>query len=66
MSAFAQSMSARRWWAFFGAALAIVGGRDLAGGFAWGYLPALGSAFIWASYSLLTKRVAHFPTAAIG
>jgi drug/metabolite transporter (DMT)-like permease len=26
----------------------------------------LGSAFIWASYSLLTKRVAHFPTAAIG
>jgi hypothetical protein len=33
---------------------------------AWGYLPALGSAFIWASYSLLTKRVAPFPTAAIG
>jgi drug/metabolite transporter (DMT)-like permease len=51
---------------FFGAALTIMGGRDLAGGFAWGYLPALGSAFIWASYSLLTKRVAHFPTAAIG
>jgi len=51
---------------FAGAALAIVGGRDLTGGLAWGYLPALGSAFIWASYSLLTKRVAHFPTAAIG
>lgn len=51
---------------FSGAALAIVGGRDLSGGLAWGYLPALGSAFIWASYSLLTKRVAHFPTAAIG
>jgi drug/metabolite transporter (DMT)-like permease len=51
---------------FVGAALAIVGGRDLSGGFAWGYLPALGSALIWASYSLLTKRVAHFPTAAIG
>ena len=29
-------------------------------------MPALGSAFIWASYSLLTRRVAHFPTAAIG
>ena len=51
---------------FAGAVLAIVGGRDLDGGLAWGYLPALGSAFIWASYSLSTKRVAHFPTAAIG
>lgn len=50
---------------FAGAALAIVGGRRL-GGFAWGYLPALGSAFIWASYSLLTRRVAHFPTAVVG
>lgn len=51
---------------FAGAALAIVGGRDLTGGFAWGYLPALGSAFIWASYSLLTRRVKPFPSAAIG
>lgn len=51
---------------FSGAAIAIVGGRDLDGGLAWGYLPALASAFVWASYSLLTKRVAHFPTAAIG
>jgi len=51
---------------FAGAALAILGGRDLSGGFAWGYLPALGSAFIWASYSLLTRRVAHFPTAVVG
>ena len=53
---------------FAGAALAILGGR---GGsteavWAWGYIPALGSAFIWASYSLLTKRVRSFPTAAIG
>lgn len=52
---------------FAGAALAILGG---AGGaqavWAWGYLPALGSAFIWASYSLLTQRVRSFPTAAIG
>jgi drug/metabolite transporter (DMT)-like permease len=51
---------------FAGAALAITGGRALPAQFAWGYLPALASAFIWASYSLLTKRVAPFPTAAIG
>ncbi|MGZ8261225.1 MAG: DMT family transporter [Caldimonas sp.] len=51
---------------FAGAALAIVGGRQLAGGLSWGYLAAAGSAFVWASYSLLTRRVAHFPTAAIG
>jgi len=51
---------------FAGAALAILGGRSLAGGFAWGYVPAAGSAFIWASYSLLTRRVKPFPTAAIG
>ncbi len=51
---------------FAGAALAITGGRSLSAEWAWGYIPALGSAFIWASYSLLTRRVAHFPTAAIG
>ncbi len=52
---------------FAGAALAILGGGQGAEvTWAWGYLPALGSAFIWASYSLLTKRVAAFPTAAIG
>ena len=32
----------------------------------WGYAAALGSAFIWASYSLLTQRVAPFASAAIG
>ena len=55
---------------FSGAALAIVGGRDLQGAgmgeWAWGYIPALASAFIWASYSLLTQRVPAFPSAAIG
>jgi len=53
---------------FAGAALAILGGRS--GGteavWAWGYLPALASAFMWSSYSLLTQRVKPFPTAAIG
>lgn len=55
---------------FAGAALVILGGADAASGIGagwrWGYLPALGSALIWASYSLLTKRVAPFPTAAVG
>ncbi len=51
---------------FGGAAMAIAGGRELSGTLAWGYLPALAAAFIWATYSLLTKRVAAFPTTAIG
>lgn len=51
---------------FAGAALAILGGDSAEAVWAWGYVPALGSAFIWASYSLLTRRVAAFPTAAIG
>jgi drug/metabolite transporter (DMT)-like permease len=56
---------------FGGAALAILGGpaaqqRGALGGFAWGYIPALASAFVWASYSLLTQRVAPFATASIG
>jgi drug/metabolite transporter (DMT)-like permease len=63
---------------FTGACIAIVGDDLtknglpglLGGGFAWGYLPAAGSAFVWASYSLLSKRLAStghgFPTAAIG
>ena len=57
---------------FAGAAIAILGARDgsasgpvAAAGY-WGFLPALGSAFIWASYSLWTKRVPSFPTTAIG
>ncbi len=53
---------------FAGAALAILAGAGETGDarWAWGYIPALGSAFIWASYSLLTQRVRPFPTAAIG
>jgi drug/metabolite transporter (DMT)-like permease len=58
---------------FAGAAIAILGsqGNGSAGttglaGWSWGYLPALASAFIWASYSLLCQRVKPFPTAAIG
>ena len=51
---------------FAGAALAILGGRDVQGGFAWGYIPAMCSAFVWASYSLLSRRVPPFPNAAIG
>ncbi|MFZ2386439.1 MAG: DMT family transporter [Polaromonas sp.] len=54
---------------FAGAAIAILGaGQDSAGsgGWSWGFVPALASAFIWASYSLLTQRVKPFPTTAIG
>ncbi len=55
---------------FAGAALVILGGRGASGGLStgldWGYLPAAGAAFVWASYSLLTQRVRAFPTAAIG
>lgn len=53
-----------------GAVLAMAGDRGLSGVFSWGYLLALGSAFIWASYSLLTRRLAErgqgFPTSAVG
>jgi drug/metabolite transporter (DMT)-like permease len=58
---------------FAGAAVAILGansadtgGLVFAGAWSWGYLPALGSALIWASYSLWTQRVPAFPTAAVG
>jgi drug/metabolite transporter (DMT)-like permease len=52
---------------FAGAAAAILGAGG-GGAFTlyWGFLPALASAFVWASYSLGTKRVAAFPTSAIG
>ena len=53
---------------FAGAAIAILGAGNAAGtqAWSWGYLPALGSAFIWSTYSLMTKRLGAFPTAAIG
>ncbi len=51
---------------FGGAAVAIAGGRELSDTLSWGYLAAAAAAFIWATYSLLTKRVAAFPTTAIG
>lgn len=55
---------------FSGAALAILGKPGTAPGlnlqFEWGYVLALAAAFIWSSYSLLTRRVALFPTSAIG
>ncbi len=51
---------------FAGAAVAILGGGGTSGAWSWGYLPALGSACIWACYSLWTRRVPAFPTAAVG
>ena len=54
---------------FTGAAIAILGRGGPLGGaveFHVGYLFALASAFVWASYSLLTRRLPAFPTAAVG
>jgi len=54
---------------FCGAAVAILGrgGSGVAAdGFHAGYAIALASAFVWASYSLLTRRLPTFPTAAVG
>ncbi|MBI2772400.1 MAG: DMT family transporter [Burkholderiales bacterium] len=53
---------------FAGAAIAILGAGSgqASSAWSWGYLPALASAFIWATYSLLTRRITPFPTAAVG
>jgi drug/metabolite transporter (DMT)-like permease len=54
---------------FSGAAIAILGRSDASfamDGFHLGYGLALVSAFVWASYSLMTRRLPAFPTAAVG
>jgi drug/metabolite transporter (DMT)-like permease len=57
---------------FAGAVMVILSNADAgaassgSAGWSWGYLAALASAFIWSSYSLLTRRVPAFPTSAIG
>lgn len=51
---------------FGGAAMAITSGGEISQGGLLGYAFALLAAIIWASYSLLTKRVQSFDTAAVG
>ncbi|HEV6967087.1 DMT family transporter, partial [Roseateles sp.] len=60
---------------FAGAAVVILGGAGtgagngrgvLAGGWHAGYALALGSAFVWSTYSLALRRVPAFPTSAVG
>ena len=55
---------------FVGAGLAILGGRAVSAAWAWGYVPAFGSALVWATFSLGSRRMAQsgrgFPTAALG
>ncbi|WP_296494889.1 DMT family transporter [Rhodoferax sp.] len=59
---------------FAGAVIVILAGVDedaqrpggLQGEWLLGYLAAAVAAFIWSTYSLLTRRVPHFDTAAIG
>jgi drug/metabolite transporter (DMT)-like permease len=50
-----------------GAALIITGGRlEVDPQYILGYLMAAGAALVWATYSLMQKRVAPFPTGAVG
>jgi len=51
---------------FSGAAVAILSGSQLVGGFASGYLFAFFAALIFSSYSLLIKRFSDSPTSAVG
>jgi drug/metabolite transporter (DMT)-like permease len=51
---------------FMGAALAITSGGEMTSGSVLGYLFAFLAAVIWATYSLLTKRVPHFDSSAVG
>ena len=54
---------------FAGAAVAILGARGDVGvvqSERWGFIPAVGSALIWSTYSLGTRRVGWFPTSAVG
>ncbi len=54
---------------FLGAAIAILGRGALwqpVEEFHSGYLMALASAFVWSSYSLMTRRLPAFPTSAVG
>jgi drug/metabolite transporter (DMT)-like permease len=51
---------------FAGAALAITSGGEVSDGGVVGYLFALLAAIIWATYSLMTKRVPHFESSAVG
>ncbi len=51
---------------FSGVALVMTNGQSITTQFNLGYLAALASAIIWATYSLMTQRVPTFHTAAIG
>ncbi len=64
-----------RWWHLAGAVAGLAGtallvtdgGRlTFKGEFAFGYGLAVGCAFTWAAYSLLSRRLAHVPTDAVG
>lgn len=51
---------------FLGAALAILSGGDISEGGLVGYLFAFLAAVIWALYSLITKKLPHFESSAVG
>ena len=51
---------------FAGAAIAVLSGGAANGGFETGYVFALIAAIVWATYTLGTKVIGAFPTAAVG
>jgi drug/metabolite transporter (DMT)-like permease len=63
-----------RWWHLAGTGAGLVGCVLLIGGgaggvraeYAAGYLAALGAAFAWSTYSVLSRRVREVPTDAVG
>jgi len=69
-----------RWWhvagglaGFAGAAMLVLqrgagsgGGLSLAGGYLLGYAAALGCAFTWSGYSILSRRLGSVPSDAVG
>jgi Permeases of the drug/metabolite transporter (DMT) superfamily len=63
-----------RWWHVCGALAGLAGTILLVGGgslafpveYATGYVAALACAVIWAAYSVLSRRLAHVPTEAVG
>jgi drug/metabolite transporter (DMT)-like permease len=63
---------ALRWWHVIGAVMGLagtallIGPSGFSGAHALGYVVALGCALTWSGYSILSRRVAHVPSDAVG
>nr|WP_321511848.1 EamA family transporter [uncultured Celeribacter sp.] len=51
--------------ALVGALLVVARGTSFSGDAFWGYLLALGGAFAWSSYSVISRRIGHVTTASV-